>query len=322
MPTGKVLAPRISALLSIPSDWALIGEEHRTFAEALEAHCHESNDLAAHLEASRIIAQGLQTADSIDDFVDTFRNNKRIAAVAKAAIIHTILNAERDSLLSTRQSPPSASGPLSRLHDKWYPAFGKMVVAQVAVDELDRLFENLTIVCFNYDRCIEEFLGHWLTARYATSLETSRELISRLAIVRPYGQVAPLHDVAFGDTGQLSRSFALSRNINTFTEQISDHAAIATIKDVMADAVTIIFLGFGFHRQNMDLLKPDRPTRVSRILASGRGLSPPNAATIERELQQLFGQQENSQSPPAKVDFNSSCHTLFDKYGRSMNPIA
>jgi len=322
LPAGEGLAERISGLLSIPDDWAALDGERKVFASALKAYCEECNDLADHLKSCQRIARGLQTANSIDEFVDTFRNDQRIANIAKAAIAHTILKAERDSLFCERHSALTISNPLPPLKDKWYPSFGKLIVTQIAADEMDRLFENITIICFNYDRCIEEFLAHWLATRYAIELQEGRQLASRLTILRPYGRVAPLGAVAFGDTTRLGESFTLGQNIATFSEQIADDTINSCIRDAITEAQIIAFLGFGFHRQNMEILKPDRACQVENIFATAYKISHIDADEIRKELYRAFSNRGSTAEFDVKVDFQCDCTTLFKKYSRALNPLA
>lgn len=317
LPIGSGLAKKIAGLLRIPRDWAAVGDEHKTFANALRANRAEHNDFDACLELSHQIVNGLGAISSIDRYIDKHRHDTRLAQIAKAAIVHTILEAERGSRIFNGNAP-SGGDPLPGLAASWYFPFGDMIVDEIPLQEIDRLFANLTIICFNYDRCIEEFLAHWLARVYAIDLTRCRQIATRLTIIRPYGQVAPLNVVAFGDTDLLSASFALGQNINTFTEQIGDRDLISRIKDAISEAEIIAFLGFGFHPQNMEILKPDSVANVRRILATGRGLQPPNAGVIADELRRLYSTQGSG--PLVTVDFNSACFTLFERHGRALNP--
>ena len=192
LPVGSELAKQISSLLSFSSDWDLTRNDHVPYPELLRRHCENSRALDEYIALSRQIARGLLAIDSIDKYIDTHRHESRIASIAKAAITHTVLRAERASLFLQNRSPTDAGDPLRRLGETWYFSLGRMIVDGIPLKEIDRLFENITIICFNYDRCIEEFLSHWLTTAYAIALPESRQIISRLKIIRPYGQVAPI----------------------------------------------------------------------------------------------------------------------------------
>jgi len=53
----------------------------------------------------------------------------------------------------------------------------------------------------------------------------------------------------------------LSGQIRTFNEQMEDKVQLDEIRQRVADAKRIVFLGFHFHNQNMELLKAPGPNR-------------------------------------------------------------
>src|SRR5262249_911856 len=73
-------------------------------------------------------------------------------------------------------------------------------------------------------------------------------------------------------------------NIRTFTEQIEDVTVLGEIREAFESAHLVIFLGFGFHQQNLELLKPQthgtaRPL-VRAVLATTRGIDEKNNPMI------------------------------------------
>ena len=113
------------------------------------------------------------------------------------------------------------------------------------------VFENVTIICFNYDRCIEQFLTYWLISVYGISYGDAQELVAGLKILRPYGAVAPLPigggaGVDFGANLRFLDLRPLIQNIKTFTEQIGDENVMSEIRSAVAGAETIVFLGFAY----------------------------------------------------------------------------
>jgi len=89
---------------------------------------------------------------------------------------------------------------------------------------------------------------------------------SSLVIYHPYGQVGfmPWDDgnpkVNFGGT-DYGDIVGLSGQIRTFNEQMEDKVQLDEIRQRVADAKRIVFLGFHFHNQNMELLKAPGPNR-------------------------------------------------------------
>ena len=50
--------------------------------------------------------------------------------------------------------------------------------------DADQVFSNLAIICFNYDRCVEQFLIHWLARAYALQFEEVRPSRGKQVILR------------------------------------------------------------------------------------------------------------------------------------------
>jgi hypothetical protein len=103
----------------------------------------------------------------------------------------------------------------------WLRRFFYILQDKIVVSEnLDRIFDNLCIINFNYDRCVQHFLFHAIRNLYQTGDEFTWNLMSKLKIFHPYGIVGYLWDanrrrVAFGatDYGDL---VGLSDEIRTF----------------------------------------------------------------------------------------------------------
>jgi hypothetical protein len=140
------------------------------------------------------------------------------------------------------------------------------------------LFDNIAIVCFNYDRCIEHYLTCELMRAYHIERKDAAELVKRLTIWHPYGSIAPLdteaNGIAYGDNESVSgRPFHLAPHITTFTEQHEDRAMIDAIRARICAAEILVFLGFGYYKQNLQLIAPAWPSKIKWILGTGYGLS-------------------------------------------------
>jgi len=64
-----------------------------------------------------------------------------------------------------------------------------MLTEGVKCADVDEIFNNVSIVCFNYDRCIEIFLKEALITYYKIDEIKSVDLVGRLNIIHPYGSV-------------------------------------------------------------------------------------------------------------------------------------
>ncbi|MBV1691019.1 hypothetical protein KRR38_25905 [Novosphingobium sp. G106] len=74
-----------------------------------------------------------------------------------------------------------------------------------------------------------------------------------------------------------------TQQIKTFTEEPeSGHGA--RVRSVMAAADVIVFLGFQFHRQNMEILFPRGQQPAKRIYGTTFGMSPRACARLEKSM--------------------------------------
>ena len=148
-------------------------------------------------------------------------------------------------------------------------------MASLRSKNLDEIFDNLTIINFNYDRCIEHYLFHVMHRLYPSKGEghLTGLLNQKLKILHPYGLVGNLpwqsrtNFVQFGG-GAGNNLAALSNQIRTYNEEVDDKQKIADIRGALAEAQRIMFLGFHFHKQNVELLSPAaRDPRLSGKVA-------------------------------------------------------
>lgn len=316
LPVGEELANTIASLLHFEFEFGQRTKGDETFFRAMVHHTKGREVLNSFLKTARQISIGVRRVKSIDNYIETHRQDDQIATLGKAAIAYSILQAERNSRLWI--DPGSKrSTPFESVLNTWYVRFGQQLVEQVSLADLDRLFENINIICFNYDRCIEEFLTYWLCEVYAIDRQRSRQIIGTLPIVRPYGKVADLANVPFGDDSSLAAIFNYVGSIKTYSEQIQDAEIMDAIGNAMSKAEVIVFLGFGFNSPNMRVLKQVGSWSARRILASAYNLSESDQRHIANELEDLT--KARRRVATSKIDVNRlcTCSGLFVEYGRA-----
>lgn len=224
-----------------------------------------------------MIAEGIKYSRSIDNYVHSHSDKEAVKTVAKIAIVQTILDAERACHISIDpQVHPPRFKDERRAHKSWLSDF--FTVLQDGIVEsknLDEIFDNLTIINFNYDRCIEHYLFHVMQRLYPSKGEghLTGLLNQKLKILHPYGLVGNLpwqsrtNFVQCGG-GAGNNQAALSNQIRTYNEEVDDKQKIADIRGALAEAQLIMFLGFHFHKQNVELLSPTaRDPRLSGKVA-------------------------------------------------------
>jgi hypothetical protein len=266
----------------------------------------------AYRAASSVISAGLPLAPSIDHFLDAHAGNVEIELLGKLAIASTILHEERTSLLA----PPPTRGALidpNAIQGTWYAAFGRMIMQAVRRDAVADAFQNLTIVSFNYDRCIEHFLFVALQAYFAIDEKAAATALEGLRIIHPYGVVGalpwqdPEKAVPFGGSSELDL-LDVAGSLKTFTESVESGTAGA-IKEAVAAAETMIILGFGYHQQNMDLLNPGAITAARRVFATTGGISAWDKSTVVYLIHALLNGAD------AQIHHQATrCSGLFDDF--------
>jgi hypothetical protein len=332
LPTGDELKGKISTLLDIRFDYSStqksgdyeIIEALRLYVQTLD---NQHGDINAYLHEAWLIRDALPLAISIDNFIDAHRDNDKIAVCGKLAIVRSILNAERNSHLFFEKTKSDSNINLSRLEATWYLSFFKLLTENCQKNELTERFKSLTLIVFNYDRCIEHFIYHALQKYYKLSASETAELVKNINIYHPYGKVGNLpwehsdRDIEFGAEPNPHQLLELSQKIKTFTEGTDpEESEIIAIRNHMNLANKVVFLGFAFHKLNMELITPtsDNNSKV-KCFATTYGFSDSDKTVINRQIKELY-QSNISYEHDIKVNMaNLTCGKFFTDYSKSLS---
>lgn len=154
--------------------------------------------------------------------------------------------------------------------------------------------------------------------------------MQKLNIVHPYGLIGDLPDynknndiksIKFGqDPLQLrpEQLIDLATNIKIFTQQLEDEKILHTMSSLVSEAETIVFLGFAFHEQNMELLKPSPNNHVKNVYATLKGVSESDSLVIESQITRMFNTRNRRLVPPRLNLKNMTCSQLFYDFYRSI----
>jgi hypothetical protein len=264
---------------------------------------------------------------SIDNYIDSHRGNDEIELCAKLAIVRSILSAEKKSKLFLDPQSGNRSPNFKRLHDTWYSSFMQLLTEGCRANQLEERLSLIAMIIFNYDRCIEHFLYHSLQTFYGISEKEAARLLGCIQIYHPYGTVGLLpwqsgDTVEFGYEPGASKLLSLAPQIKTFTEGTDPTSSeVASIRQKVMEAPIILFLGFGFHNINLDLIRPptlevERVTRY-KLFATAFGMSSSNCEIITRQLHELCGRARRPTKPQVRHDL--TCHQLFKEYSKSLS---
>jgi len=213
---------------------------------------------------------------SIDAWLE---HNPEFIEVGKIAIAIELLECEQ-------------GGSLRKAEKDWY---------QLLFDRLNSPFENfqnnkLSIVTFNYDRSFEHHLFE--TFKYThneKSEEECKEKLNQLHIIHVYGRLGrlewqsdnpkiPLTQVPYGAELDPISILGAADNIKIMSEENGElPKEFKEARRLIANARALYFMGFGYHKTNMDRLGISASERPSKVMGTGYGLD----YQRRREVEQL-----------------------------------
>jgi hypothetical protein len=331
LPTGNELKERIASLLDIRYENGveqISGDRLIRQALQLTAQNRDSSkpNINPYLHAGWRIRNAMPQSRSIDHFLDTHRGDPEIELCGKLAIVRSILQAERNSLLFVDSLRSKAELNYKSLDGTWFNYFMQLLTEDCRKEQLRQCLSLITLIVFNYDRCIEHFLYHSLQNYYGIDERDAASLICELKIYHPYGTVGPLpwygkaESVEFGADVYPEQLLNLASQVKTFTEGTNQRSSdISEIRDAMMTSQTVLFLGFSFHQLNLDLIyandNKEQDSVNARYYATAKGLSESNCELIHAEL----AAKSRVLSENIKIRRDLTCSQLLPEYWRSLS---
>jgi hypothetical protein len=291
MPVGSDLIARVAAAVNV-------GAHGQTNDQnlAVRIRGHFGQDHAERLLRSgpELAAVATQFA-SMDEALHFLSDASDIVELGKLAISHEMMKAERNSHLYAAQhgSEPGTS----RSNNSWAGTFLRIALAGSRRQDLPCIFENVTIIDFNYDRVLPQFLYWALKQNLHIAPTIAAQSVRNLKILHPYGSLGNLEWL--DETGSLpfgadhERLDEIAGRIRTYTEEV-ENPDIAQIQDAVAQGSLFVVIGFGFHRQNIKIMSPTNiPHRPNvKMLMTVLGIPEGNRPAIQREMQDAFRAKE------------------------------
>lgn len=335
LPTGKALIDIIASKLDfrIESGSRLPGFGDDDILDIFQQHERTREGLQMYLEAAWRVRDGIIYSNSIDTFLDVHRHDPRIQLCGKLAIVKSILEAERKSKLFV-DTATGAFADLDSLKKTWFFDLARHTNDGVRKDQMHRMFENVSFIIFNYDRCFEHFMVHALQYHFGVDEADASTAIKNLKIIHPYGDIGCLpwqetDGIPFGFGANRSAMQFMASRIKTFTEQIEQQDVLNAIREEMEAANTLVFLGFSYHPVNMKLLNLNDDCKTERIFGTGFGMSPSNLHEILEEIRnrlkrdfirQTLRGNSTIVTDLINVRTDLTCSGLLQEYSRSLFP--
>lgn len=299
MPDGAELLTRIAA----GYDFDRLGTQLQTrdmvaLAQIFEANAGRLGTTYENLlDAGRTIKQASRVTTSIDAVLEQYgSDNADVIAAGKIALAYYTLQAEQKSTLGLE---PRDAGDLPlRGTENWLFQLGQLITKGVPRAKAEQCFDNLSIVCFNYDRAIEHFMPWVLTMAFGMPMDEARTLVStHLRIVHPYGCPGTLpwingvgEPCEWGDENPQDW-LAVAKGIYTASERTRDKRFSSFLMAEIAHGKRLAFLGFGFDPMNTSMLFDRVLDHDPDVMVALTGIGPGTKKAVHYLLKRNTGVQ-------------------------------
>jgi hypothetical protein len=217
---------------------------------------------------------------SLDAMLET-RND--ITAVGKAYMARVLLSCERKARLSKAD-----------LAGAWY----RELWSAISADSLEQVSRcPLTIITFNYDRSLEYSLVRALQTRFPAPLDKCAAALSSIGPIHLHGSLGLLPEFAppgqpfvtsvpyGGDVPDITPRNCedAARAIRIIHEAQPQDEAFVRARTALSTADRILFLGFGYARQNVERLQlPSCANKNAAMYLCATGFTPEQQGALVR----------------------------------------
>jgi hypothetical protein len=290
LPTGDELKHHIAANVNIGS---LDGNNLVSGSEIISnayINKYRMKNPSVFFETGRSIAKAMPLSASIDNFLDAHSYDQDIILMGKMGIAVSISQAEKSSKIYKENMELDRNiSPL--FVETWHSTFCKMAWEGIGKAQISDIFNNVSIITFNYDRVIETYVSEAVKQYYLLDTNEAQEIASRLEVIHVYGQIGRMIgwpgdgvELPFGGNLDNNNLFEISEQISVFTEDYHDETKLRRIHELLKEADVIVYIGFSFAGMNMKLLSTDSPGNLSTVFGTALNVSYPNVTSIQKQI--------------------------------------
>ncbi|MBI5604931.1 MAG: hypothetical protein HY879_16450 [Deltaproteobacteria bacterium] len=244
---------------------------------------------------------------SIDLFLS---RNHNFSEIGRKAIALSIWKAETNSIF--REDVDQSQD--------WYTyLYQRMTETLTNPDNFKLISQNkISFITFNYDRSLEHFLYESITNSF-TSIPRTQPPNGELfpfSIQHVYGQLAylPWQGAHYLDYAAKLNNFDFN-NIFENIKVIYDRTEsdLTKTKDQILKTKKIFFLGFGFAKENLEILGiPELLTGDQEIYGTAFGMTEKEIDSVRMMLSQNFKNKDPRRNNPRIINMN--CYELLREY--------
>lgn len=322
-PSGAVLLDKIGAELKSPPSGSSRSATGQLILETSRRLV--GNDFTRFDEAARRIHSVAYAYNSIDRLI-TNLNSPDVTLLAKACIAFFVGRAE---ISLSRMTGTDGGAEASKT---WLYAYLKEYLARAKnLAEAIDMLAQVKFVVFNYDRVIEHIISIFLRDRFELSDQIANQTVSKLGIEHPYGSLGPLtpspRPTFAVETKQFESTFyhgvgELISGLKTFGESVNRDIP-ERIQQAIDGCQNLIFVGFGFGEENLQLILPvDNLGPTKRIYSTNFDINERRWRSIEAAVLSRLTTSTNPNSQaargsiygPGRINTVVQCAELVDHF--------
>lgn len=233
--------------------------------------------------------------------IDLFLSRNRIFSdIGKIAIVHRILEAEKQSKFHE---------DIGKIYQEqnWYSyLFHRMTNELIMPDDYKKFGDNkISFITFNYDRSLEQFLYESIqNSFYESTQEKSGydiliKQLKRIPIFHVYRCIGRLPwqggNYEYGFEYIFQNILEMKESIGVIHEETTSE--IKKMKEIIGNAKRIFFLGFGYAKENMEVLNIPRILRGQTIYGTALDLT-------SREIDNIYESFHKNPIYPVSTHFH------------------
>lgn len=333
LPTGWQLAKKIKKRAKIITSAQYEVQAEDEYIDDIIKQNYRDRTVA--YAALKIIEQGIRTAVSIDALIHRHSDIEEVANMGKLLIALEISKAERESNMHRSQIETHKNVETWKTaDDTWIGSFARILFD--GVTDYREIGKNISIICFNYDRCIEYYLIDAIASAFQVPISKAHEIVMGMNIIHPYGTLGNLpNSPAHPEAGALEFGVNIftevdwlllaKKNIRTYTQRTHDTKTVRAIHDAMEECRVLVFLGFGFNSQNLDLLRVVAPIQEKTYLpvySSGCGIRKQVSNTLKRRIGNLYPEYLRNLEGwrnSIQIEHGHTCSELLDIHNMNLS---
>lgn len=292
----------------------------KIYLQIMEKYERDQVGLRSAMSAMVDIYNGVDTAGSIDEFINRYSDDPIIAEVGKLQIAHAIIKAEANSNLIPQSGDEEHGVNWRNAEKTWIAPFARTLFDGIRDNEVNRIGDNITIICFNYDRCIEHYLEYAIQKAYRNvDRQQARKIVRNMKIIHPYGSLGNISQIAYGTPMDHVDLYHVTKNLITWSESVEDDEMVSQIHEAIWHARNIVFMGFAFANQNMGLLSTavnDDVPYFKNVYSTGFGLTNDVEFKLRKKIAGIYSNDSIAQKYHNRINvmYGMKCTEFFTKH--------